>query len=71
MQYTDYTDVRTFIYREAVTGDVNGDGSVNIGDINVVIDVILSGGFIAAADVNGDGSVNISDINYLIGLILM
>ena len=53
-----------------LTGDVNGDGSVNIADINAVIDLILSGRFDAVGDVNGDGAVNISDINALIGIIL-
>ena len=50
--------------------DVNGDGEVNISDINAVIDAILSGQTIAAADVNGDGEVNISDINSVIDYIL-
>ena len=51
-------------------GDVNGDGTVNIADINAVIDMILSGKFNAVGDVNGDGAVNIGDINSLIGIIL-
>lgn len=52
-------------------GDVNGDGVVNITDINVVIDVILSDSQVnSAADVNGDGVVNISDINGVIEVIL-
>ena len=51
-------------------GDVNGDGEVNIADINVVIDMILSGTFNTNGDVNGDGEVNIADINAVIDLIL-
>ena len=51
-------------------GDTNGDGVVNIGDVNVVIEIILSGGTNAAADVNGDGVVNISDLNAIINIIL-
>ena len=70
MQYTDYCPVRSFVFHEALSGDVNGDGNVNIADINVVIDVVLSGGFLPVADVNGDGTVNISDINTLIAIIL-
>ena len=54
----------------AVKGDVNGDGEVNIGDVNVVIDAILGGGTDVACDVNGDGEVNIGDVNVLIDLIL-
>ena len=53
-----------------ITGDVNGDGEVNIGDVNAVIDAILSGTLTAAADVNGDGEVNIGDVNAVIDIIL-
>ena len=72
MQYTDYCDILTFVYHEAVMGDVNGDGEVNIADVNNIIDVILGSGAQAdsPADVNGDGEVNIADINTIIDLIL-
>ena len=56
-----------------VKGDVNGDGEVNIVDVNAIIDVILTGdaadkGF--NADVNDDGEVNIADISAIIEIIL-
>ena len=53
-----------------LVGDVNGDGVVNISDVNAVISLILAGGYDKKADVNGDGVVNISDINQVIGIIL-
>jgi hypothetical protein len=49
---------------------VNGDGEVNIADINAVIDMILSSNLSPAGDTNGDGEVNIADVNALIDLIL-
>ena len=52
------------------TGDVNGDGEVNIADINAVINIILGGGANDRADVNDDGEVNIADINAIINIIL-
>ena len=55
---------------QPLTGDVNGDGEVNIADINTVIDMILSGNLSLAGDVNGDGEVNIADVNALIDMIL-
>ena len=58
------------VISSGLKGDVNGDGSVNIADINEVIDMILSGRFDVVGDVNGDGSVNIGDINALIAIIL-
>ena len=72
VQYTDYCDIRSFLYREAVSGDVNGDGEVNIADVNTLIGIILSGddGNNSRADVNGDGEVNIADVNAVIDVIL-
>ena len=55
---------------QPVNGDVNGDGNVNISDINVLIDMILSGKSNPNGDVNGNGSVNIADINEVIDIIL-
>ena len=54
-----------------VPGDVNGDGEVNIADINAVIDIILGGNSnITSADLNGDGEVDIADVNAIIDMIL-
>ena len=49
---------------------MNGDGEVNIADVNAVIDHILSNTFSKPADVNGDGEVNIADVNALLDIIL-
>ncbi len=51
-------------------GDVNGDGEINIADVNYLIDIILSGEITEKADVNGDGEINVADVNYLIDIIL-
>ena len=51
-------------------GDVNGDGEINIGDVNALIDMILNSHQDKAGDVNGDGEVNIGDVNALIDMIL-
>ena len=51
-------------------GDVNGDGEVNIADVNAVIDMIVTQSTDKSGDVNGDGEVNIADVNSLIDLIL-
>ena len=60
----------TMVPTPIVVGDVNGDGEVNIADVNAVIDFILSGGSSDSADVNGDGEVNIADVNAVIDIIL-
>ena len=54
---------------EPLVGDVNGDGEVNIADVNAVIDMIL-GTAADNGDVNGDGEVNIADVNAVIDIIL-
>lgn len=54
-----------------VTGDVNGDGKVNVSDVSALINMIL--GITEkdeAADVNGDDRVNVSDVTALINIIL-
>ena len=55
---------------EPIKGDVNGDGEVNISDVNAMIDFILSSSDDPIADVNGDGEINISDVNEVISIIL-
>ncbi len=54
----------------APRGDVNGDGEINIADVNFLIDIILTSGSTPASDVNGDGEVNVADVNFLIDMIL-
>lgn len=52
-------------------GDVNGDGVVDIADVNAVIDIILGlQSKKAAADLNGDGAVDVADMNAIIDIIL-
>lgn len=58
------------VYSNSNEGDVNGDGEVNIADVNAIIDMILSGFSNSSGDVNGDGEVNIADVNAVIDKIL-
>ena len=60
---------------EVNPGEVNGDGEINIADVNNVIDIVVMGGNgghtrIPAVDVNNDGEVNIADVNAIIDMIL-
>ena len=57
-------------YLDVNPGDVNGDGEVNVSDVNTLINMILSGNLSADGDLNGDGEVSLSDVNYIIDLIL-
>lgn len=52
-------------------GDLNGDGKVDIADVNAVINIMLGkGDMIPAADLNGDGKVDIADVNAVINIML-
>jgi len=55
---------------EELWGDVNGDGEVNIADVNAVIDFIQGYSNNPKCDVNGDEEVNIADINAVISIII-
>ncbi len=48
---------------EAIIGDVNCDGTVNLLDVDPFIDLLASGGFKFQADTNGDGIVNLLDVS--------
>ena len=55
-------------------GDLNGDGTVDVADLNICINIILElnndPAAKALADLDGDGSIDISDVNALINIIL-
>ena len=54
-----------------LTGDVDGNGSVTIADVTLLIDILLNNiNASAAADVNGDGFVTIADVTALIDMLL-
>ena len=56
------------------SGDVNGDGEINVTDVTMMVDYILgkenAGFIIGKADVNGDGGVDITDVTALVNIIL-
>lgn len=55
----------------ANSSDVTGDGSVDIADVNLCINMMLGkADQTAAADVSGDGAVDIADINAIINTML-
>ena len=69
-QYTDYSPVMSYVYHAAVAGDVDGNGSVGIEDVNAVINVMLGRAQNPLADVSGNGLVGIEDVNAVINIML-
>ncbi len=55
---------------DKLAGDINGDGVVDITDVNVEINGVLYGDTSSTYDVNGDGIVDITDVNEAINLVL-
>ena len=64
----------TLLGDEVVVGDVNGDGIIDVSDVNVVINIMLgkddAARYGGRADVNGDGKVDVSDVNTVINIML-
>lgn len=56
-----------------VLGDVDGNGSVDVSDVNAIINIILGKANAADypnANVNGDSGVDVTDVNAVINIIL-
>lgn len=55
-------------------GDVTGDGTVDVSDVNTVVNIILgkanAADFPGNADCNGDGIVDVADVNIIVNIIL-
>ena len=54
------------------SGDINGDGEINVSDVTALINKILGSSTYsdAVCDINGDGEINVSDVTALINMIL-
>jgi hypothetical protein len=55
---------------DTLAGDVNGDSLLNVQDIVIIVNMILSGEANSSADYNGDGDVNILDIVAIVQVIV-
>ena len=55
---------------EETAGDINEDGSVNVLDVVILANAILTGEDLPAGDINGDGINNVLDIVGLVNIIL-
>lgn len=66
-----WSEVANIMLQQALTGDVNGDGLVDVVDVNHVINYILNSDvYSKEADLNGDGTIDVNDVNQIINIIL-
>ena len=65
---TDHMGFRVVMHN--IQGDVNNDGAVNVLDIVMIVNIILSEEFNQSADLNSDSTVDILDIVQLVNIIL-
>jgi hypothetical protein len=57
-------------YSDFILGDINGDGVLDILDVVVLVNAVLSGGYTAPGDMNQDGVLDVLDIVTLVNAIL-
>jgi len=65
---TDHMGFRVVMHNSQ--GDINNDGAIDILDIVMVVNIVLSGEFNQFADLNGDSVINVLDIVQLVNIIL-
>jgi len=51
-------------------GDINEDGEINIQDVILLVNLVLSNEYNDLADMNSDGNIDILDIVQLVNIIL-
>jgi hypothetical protein len=56
----------------SLTGDINGDGNINVLDVVMLVDYILNPDTseLESADINSDGNIDILDVVALVGIVL-
>lgn len=76
---TEYCPVISFTYSDTdrptyKTGDIDADGSVDVNDLNIIINIVLGNDsaekYDGRAQLSGNPTVDISDINILISILL-
>ena len=54
----------------SIMGDLNNDGYVNVMDVVLAVNLLLSAEYNPLADLNGDGNLNVLDVVMIVNLVL-
>jgi hypothetical protein len=65
-----YNHIRLVRDLQSAQGDINGDSEINIQDIIITVNLVLSNEYNSLADLNSDSTVDILDIVQLVNIIL-
>ena len=66
-----YTNMWPYTPPVGLPGDYNGDGKVDINDVNMTINMMLGKlPYKAICDINNDGKIDITDVNLIINKML-
>ena len=57
-------------YQQSIIGDVNGDLLINVQDIVLTVNLVMTGEYNSSADLNSDGVTNVLDIVQIVNIIL-
>lgn len=69
--YVPGNGVAAYTLTAGILGDVDGDGQVDVTDVNILINMMLGKAISSpVADVTGDGMVDVSDVNAVINIML-
>ena len=69
-QWKDFQNILGDLSQPLPNADLNDDGSVDISDVNIVINMMLGKDTSNNGDITGDGQVDISDVNAVINAML-
>ena len=67
------SQIRTILeeyYQQSIIGDVNEDSIINVQDIVLTVNLVMSGEYNSSADLNADGVANVLDIVQIVNIIL-
>ena len=59
--YDEANDTYTNVEPSGMSGDLNGDGKIDIADAVTVLNIMAAGEYSSAADINEDQKVDIAD----------